>query len=145
MKLDPDYTLAGILIFIIVIVIAIYASDSSAAGFREQESWKFKTPFERSIDLSMHQSRLLRKGGYFDGEHTARYYNVDMNVEYMDAEGFQEVTNIGNYNDTTNTITGDGNTLNVDGVQRSADQSGQNGMASRNSSTDQMLNVGVGE
>ena len=122
-----------------VITFAVVYSGTAKAQFREQESWKFKTPYERAVDLQIHQSIMLRDGGYFDGEHTARYYNVDMDVEHMDAEGFQEVTNIGNLNSTT--VTGDGNTLNVDGIQRSEEQTGLNGMASRNSTTEGMINV----
>lgn len=143
MKIDKDYAVAGVLGVALVGFAIAYSTDSLGAGFREQESWKFKTPFERSVDLSVHQSKMLRQGGYFQGEHTARYYNIDMNVEHMEAEGFQEVTNIGTYQD--NTIDGNNNTLNVDSVQRSAEQTGQNGMATRNSATEQMLNVGAAE
>lgn len=143
MKIDKDYAMAGVLGVALVGFAIAYSTDSLGAGFREQESWKFKTPFERSVDLSVHQSKMLRQGGYFQGEHTARYYNIDMNVEHMEAEGFQEVTNIGTYQD--NTIDGNNNTLNVDSVQRSAEQTGQNGMATRNSATEQMLNVGAAE
>ena len=125
------------------VVVLSYTVKPQAAGFREQEAWKFRGPYERSIFLAIHQSKQLEQGGYFDGEHTARYYNIDADVENVDAGNlqFQEIINVGNQHSTT--VRGDGNTLNVSNGQDSDKQSGLNGAtAGNNSSTEGMLNVG---
>jgi len=110
-------------------LVIFFASTADAAGFREQESWKFRTPMERSVQLQVEQHRQLYNGRYFKGSHAAKYQNIDVHIDNVDADGmqYQEITNIGNSNQTVNEITGDGNMINVDGTQDSADQNGQNG------------------
>lgn len=125
-----------------ILTVLFFATETYGAGFREQESWKFRTPYERAVRLSIDQHRELKQGEYYHGSHASRYQQFDVNIENVDAGHlqFQETTTIGNYSDTR--VNGDGNILRSDDIQSSDEQNSLNGAtAGRANTTSHMLNV----
>lgn len=124
------------------LMLLFIAFDTLANGLGEDEPWKFRTPMEKSVIQQDFQLKALSDGGYFQGSHASRVYNVEANIDRVDADEmlFQEITNVGNQN--INTVEGDGNSLIFEADQTSDKQSGQNGAVIGEGDTTQDMSVG---